>query len=97
MEGSHSGAPGHLPTRCDLARFTTWTYEHRPHARFGGRTPLEMYLGVAPAIEKPRFEPRARWPYQELIRDEAGVRLRLVVQRLENRAHPLGVSLKQAA
>ena len=56
-----------------------------------------MYLGLTPAIEEPRFEPRERWRHQEPIRGEAGVRLKLIVRRLEGRPHLPVVELKQAA
>ena len=56
-----------MPLRLDamrqtIASYVKWYAEHRPHTALGGRTPLEVYRGLAPANEAPRFEPRARWP-----------------------------------
>ena len=45
-----------------LAMYFHWFAEHRPHHGLGGRTPREVFLGLAPANEAPRYEPRARWP-----------------------------------
>ncbi len=54
-----------VPLRLDAMRhelgcYATWYNEHRPHTALGGCTPLEMWEGISPANEKPRFEPRAR-------------------------------------
>ncbi len=46
--------------RRELTLYTRWYNAHRPHRGLGGRTPLEVYTGVKPANEAPRFEPRAR-------------------------------------
>jgi len=48
--------------RALLSCYAGWYHEHRPHQGLGGRTPLEAYSGDKPANEKPRIEPRARWP-----------------------------------
>ena len=48
--------------RTELSIYFAWFNEHRPHQSLGGRTPLEVYEGSAPANEMPRLEPRERWP-----------------------------------
>jgi len=39
-----------------------WYNEHRPHETLGGKTPNEVHFSRPPANEKPRIEPRPRWP-----------------------------------
>jgi transposase InsO family protein len=73
--------------RHELACYATWYNEYRPHSALGGRTPLEVHRGNAPACEEPRFEPRERWPHQAQISGRAGARLKLVVRRLQGRSH----------
>ena len=46
----------------ELALFADWYNEHRPHSALFGQTPAEVYRGMIPASQRPRFEPRARWP-----------------------------------
>lgn len=48
--------------RAELRRYASWYNEHRPQSALGGRTPLEVYEGVAPANRASRVEPRRRWP-----------------------------------
>jgi hypothetical protein len=45
-----------------LTSYVGWYHEHRPHQGLGGRTPNEVCFGETPANEKPRIEPRVRWP-----------------------------------
>ena len=64
--------------RRELALYSTWYNEHRPHAWLGGRTPAEVYDSLPPATALPRFEPRSRWPCGVGKRKgAAGVRLSL--------------------
>jgi transposase InsO family protein len=48
--------------RGELSLFTDWYNLHRPHSALQGQTPAEVYNGMKPASQCPRFEPRARWP-----------------------------------
>jgi transposase InsO family protein len=48
--------------RREIGLFVDWFHAHRPHQGLGGRTPSEVYHGIEPAIERPRLEPRPRWP-----------------------------------
>jgi hypothetical protein len=48
--------------RRELELYCGWSNEWRPHEALGGRTPLEVCSRLPPANEKPRWEPRARWP-----------------------------------
>ena len=66
----------------------------RPHQGLMCRTPDEVYFNRRPAVEKPRWEPRAKWPRTSgcaapyvPVRGECGVRLRLEVRYLEGRKH----------
>ena len=95
---------GMTAMRSELAYWATWYNECRPHQGIGGRTPLELYRQEPVANEKPRFEPRERWPQESVcarpvvkIKGERGVRLQLVVSRLENRAHLPVVELRRAS
>jgi hypothetical protein len=83
--------------RHELACCATWFNEYRPHAGLGGRTPLEVYSGLAPAIDEARIEPRERWPHRDRIREEAGEKLGLIVRRFEGRPLLPIVELKRAA
>ena len=56
-----------------------------------------MHLHLSPAIEEPRFEPRARWHCGVPTRGIAGEKLSLVVHPFENRPHLPVVELIQAA
>jgi transposase InsO family protein len=56
-----------LPLRSDpfhqeLTCFANWYNQSRPHSALHGKTPNEVYHDVLPACERPRYEPRARWP-----------------------------------
>ena len=46
----------------ELGLFAEWYNEHRPHSALAGQTPGEVFRGDWPACQRPRFEPRARWP-----------------------------------
>ena len=72
--------------RQELAWFGIWYNRHRPHTTLGGRTPDEVYHRQRPANQRPRFEPRVRWPRsapcalpQVLIKGQPGVRIDLAV------------------
>ena len=70
----------------ELAWFSVWYNERRPHTTLGGRTPDEVYFRQRPANRSPRFEPRALWPRsapcalpQVLVKGQPGVRVELEV------------------
>ncbi|MGB5534429.1 MAG: DDE-type integrase/transposase/recombinase, partial [Thiogranum sp.] len=46
----------------ELRFFEVWFNQHRPHSALEGKTPYEMYHEISPACERPRYEPRGRWP-----------------------------------
>lgn len=46
----------------ELELFLSWYNAHRAHTSLDGATPDEVYFGMKPACEKPRLEPRPRWP-----------------------------------
>jgi transposase InsO family protein len=48
--------------RRELRWYADWFNQDRPHSALDGRTPHEVYYKLSPACERPRFEPRARWP-----------------------------------
>ena len=90
--------------RHELGCYVTWYNEHRPHTALGGRTPREVYLGLSPAHEVSRFEPRVRWPRESRcaspvvrIKGRRGPRLRLVISSFEGRPHLPVVELRRAA
>ena len=39
-----------------------WYNEHRPHETLDGKTPNEVHYSRPAANERPRFEPRGKWP-----------------------------------
>ncbi len=98
-----------VPFRLDRMRhkvacYATWYNQHRPHTALGGRTPMEVYRGLSPANEAPRFEPRSRWPRKSrcaspaaVIKGRRGVRLDVMLSRFENRQHLPVVELRRAA
>jgi hypothetical protein len=88
----------------ELALFADWYNEHRLHSGLDGRTPAEVYRGLKPASQLPRFEPRARWPReapcsfpQAPVAGEPGAIVRLEVYYQSGRRHLPIVSLKRAA
>ena len=46
----------------ELSFVRAWYNEHRSHETLGGKTPNEVYYSRLAASEKPRLEPRERWP-----------------------------------
>ena len=88
----------------ELALFTDWYNEHRPHTGLDGRTPTEVYRRVEPASQLPRFEPRVKWPRgapcaapQVPVAGNSGAIIRLEVGYQAGRRHLPIVSLKRAA
>jgi putative transposase len=90
--------------RRELSLYVVWFNEHRPHQALDGRTPNEVYAGLAPANATLRFEPRSSWPAEGScasphaeIRGPRGGKLTLVVGYLEGRKHLPIVELRRAA
>lgn len=90
--------------RRELGCYATWFNEHRPHEALPGRTPLEVYRGLSPANQAPRFEPRARWPKKARcaapnapMMGPPGTRLTIDASRLERRAHLPIISIRRTA
>jgi transposase InsO family protein len=88
----------------DVASYTEWYNEYRPHARLAGATPNEVYFRQRPANRAPRLEPRPRWPRgspcakpQVLIKGQPGVRLELAVAFQSGRKHLPVVTLTRVA
>jgi transposase InsO family protein len=55
--------PLHGESFCrERALHAHWFNEERSHSALDGKTPHEVYHDLAPACERPRYEPRARWP-----------------------------------
>jgi putative transposase len=88
----------------ELALFCGWYNEARPHATLAGQTPDEVYHRRFPAVHKPRYEPRARWPRGSpcskpwaLQRGKPGARLELHVELLAGRKHLPIVTLRRVA
>ena len=50
----------------DLVFLEVWFNQHRPHSALEGKTPYEMYYEILPARQRPRVEPRLRWPRSSL-------------------------------
>jgi putative transposase len=98
-----------VPLRCELFRrelktYFAWYNEHRPHATLAGKTPNEVYLRLRPANERPRIEPRERWPRRTpcavprtLIAGQPGDRFTFQVDFHDGRRHLPIVSLRRAA
>ena len=90
--------------QCELDHFFRFYNEHRPHTTLSGKTPNEVYFGLKPANQRPRIEPRKRWPRrargapsQTLVAGQPGDRFILEVDFVNGRRHLPIVSLKRAA
>lgn len=69
-----------------------------------GRTPNELYFDSVPKNERPRCEPRRKWPRDALcaapwaeVKGRRGVKLELGVRFLEGRRHLPLIELRPAA
>jgi transposase InsO family protein len=87
-----------------LALYFRWFEEYRPHQGLDGRTPREVFYGLAPANRRPRFEPRPRWPRESscahpLARPKlnAGGELALTVEFADDERQLPIVTLRRAA
>ena len=90
--------------RQELTLFSQWYNQGRSHSALDGKTPHEVYHDLLPACERPRFEPRARWPRSAPcasphtpVADHCGARVRLDVRYHSGRKHLPIVALRRAA
>ena len=91
--------------REEVRVFCLWYNGVRPHSSLGGATPDDVYFGVKLARERPRFEPRQRFPLglkpsksaPKAVRGRRGVKLQLHVGHFEGRQHLPVVALRRAA
>ncbi len=90
--------------RWELKTYLAWYNEHRPHATLQGKTPNEVYFRSRPANQRPRIEPRKRWPRPSpcarpstLIAGQPGDRFEIEVGFHDGRRHLPIVSLRRAA
>ncbi len=87
--------------RRELALFSDWYNQHRPHSALGGQTPAEIHHGMKPAGLRARFEPRARWPAGAASKTSASrerdATFRLELSYYSGREHLPIVTLKRAA
>jgi hypothetical protein len=67
--------------------------------QLGGATPNEIYRRVRPACERPRIEPRARYPTRpgEKLRGKKGTVVKLSITHHEGRSHLPVIRLRSAA
>ncbi|HEY6726434.1 MAG TPA: DDE-type integrase/transposase/recombinase, partial [Polyangiaceae bacterium] len=91
--------------REEVRVFCLWYNGVRPHSSLGGATPDEVYFGVQPTRDGPRFEPRRRFPLglklmasaPRAMRGRRGVKLELIAGYFEGRKHLPVVALRRAA
>jgi transposase InsO family protein len=88
----------------ELTSFSNWYNDSRPHSSLSGKTPHEVYHDLLPACERPRHEPRARWPHsapcaspQAPVSGHCGALIRLDVRHHRDRKHLPIVELRRAA
>ncbi len=87
----------------ELRFFEVWFNQHRPHSALEGKTPYEMYHEILPACQRPRVEPRLRWPHSSPcasphapIDSHCGAPINLDVRYHKGRKHLPIVELKHA-
>ena len=90
--------------RQELGLYADWFNQDRPHSALDGKTPHEAYHKMSPASERPRFEPRARWPRTARcasphapVTGNSGAPIRLDVRYHVGRKHLPIVDLRLAA
>ena len=90
--------------RQELSCFANWYNQSLPHSSLNGQTPHEVYHDLLPACERPRYEPRARWPRsapcaspQAPVAGHCGTPIRLHVRYHCGRKHLPIVDLRRAA
>jgi len=92
------------PFHQELTCFANWYNQSRPHSALNGKTPYEMYHEILPACQRPRVEPRLRWPRSSPcasphapIAGHCGAPIRLDVRYHRGRKHLPIVALRHAA
>ena len=90
--------------RRELMWHADWFNQDRPHSALDGKTPHEVYHDLLPACERPRYEPRARWPRSAPcasphapVAGHHGAPIRLDVRYHRGRKHLPIVDLRLAA
>ena len=90
--------------RKSIERYVHWYNAFRPHQGLDGATPLEIYYNEMPANQKPRFEPRNKWPItskcakpQVPLKDQPGSKLKLIISYYKGDKLLPVLSLKQTA
>ncbi len=90
--------------RAELGSFIAWYNEYRPHTTLQGKTPNEVYFRLRPANQRPRVEPRKRWPRPSpcarpstLIAGQPGDCFEILVGFHDGIRHLPIVSLRRAA
>jgi hypothetical protein len=90
--------------RRELMWYAGWFNQNRPHSALDGKTPHEVYHKLLPACERPRFEPRARWPRAARcasphapVTGNCGAPIRLDVRYHGSRNHLPIIDLRLAA
>jgi putative transposase len=98
-----------VPLRTDafqqeLTCFAYWYNHSRPHSSLNGKTPHEVHHDLPPYCERPRYEPRPRWPRtapcaspHAPVAGHCGVPIRLDVRYHCGRKHLPIVELRRAA
>lgn len=88
----------------EIALYIDWYNTHRPHSLLEARTPNEVYFGLPPACNAPRFEPRRSWPRgspcaapRAPVRGRRGTPLNCHVSYVAGRKHLPIVTLDRAA
>ena len=88
--------------QAELSAYLRWYNEVRPHQSLGGRTPIDVCVGLA-ARDEPPFETRPRLKDKSTregtipLVAQRLTRLELEVTHFEGRAHLPIVALKRAA
>ncbi len=87
-----------------LRFYASWYNRNRPHSSLNGKTPHEVYHDLLPACERPRYEPRVRWPRSAPcasppapVAGHCGTPIRLDVRYHKDQKHLPIVDLKIAA
>ena len=90
--------------RQELQFIADWYAGNQPHSSLQGNTPNEVYHGVPPANQRPRIEPRVRWPRRAPcafphapVAGNCGAIIRLDVRYHGERKHLPVVALRRAA
>ena len=90
--------------RTEARLFVGWYNRHRAHQALNCRTPEEVRSDREPACERPRWEPRPKWPRDSLcaapqapVKGRRGGRADLIVSYLGGRSHLPVLRLRRSA